>query len=73
MFHPSLSFRDPIIESSNYFVTIAKNSAELDALYRLRYQVFNTEMKAGSKEAEATQKDTDKYDQHSSHLIVRHK
>ena len=73
MFHPSLSFREPIIESSDYLVTIAKDVADFDELYRLRYQVFNIEMQAGSEEADATQKDTDKYDQHSSHLIVRHK
>ena len=59
--------------ATKYSVGIAQTPREIDELYKLRYDVFNTELGEGIKENEATGRDIDKFDANCEHLIVKDK
>ena len=57
--------------SGHYEVSLAANSQEREAVYALRFKVFNLELNEGLESAYATQLDQDKFDEHCVHLIVK--
>jgi len=59
--------------NTNYDIGIANDSKEVDELHKLRYDIFNVELKEGIKENEATQRDIDKFDANCDHLIIKDK
>jgi putative hemolysin len=58
------------IESGRYVVRFARNEAELDALLRLRYEVFNLELSEGLADAHITRRDEDGFDRQFHHLMI---
>lgn len=58
------------IETSRYVVRFARNEAELDALLRLRYEVFNLELSEGLADAHLTRRDEDGFDRQFHHLMI---
>lgn len=49
---------------------LAQTDAEREQVFRLRYQIFNEELKEGLKENEATGLDRDMYDDYCDHLMI---
>lgn len=49
---------------------LAKTASDREQVFRLRYQIFNEELKEGLKENEATGMDQDAYDQYCDHLMI---
>jgi putative hemolysin len=58
------------IETGRYVVRFAGNEAELDALLRLRYEVFNLELSEGLADAHITRRDEDGFDRQFHHLMI---
>ncbi|MCP3979310.1 MAG: GNAT family N-acetyltransferase [bacterium] len=58
------------IETGKYIVRFARDAGELDALQRLRFDVFNVEMKEGFDESWETRRDADRFDPFCHHLVV---
>jgi putative hemolysin len=56
----------------DYLVRLATTEVERRAAYRLRFEVFNLELKEGLDSAYATGEDTDPFDAVCDHLIVEH-
>lgn len=51
-------------------IKLAQTEAELEQAFRLRFRVFNEELKEGIPENEKTGMDTDSFDQYCDHLLV---
>lgn len=64
------SKRDVRFEAGRYIARLALTDAERAAAYRLRFVVFNLEMKEGLESAFLNGYDTDRYDEVCDHLIV---
>jgi len=62
---PQQTFSD-----ARYEVRFVQNAAELDAVLKLRFNVFNLELGEGLAESYATQRDRDEFDACCHHLIV---
>lgn len=62
--------REPRVEP--YCVGLAETDGERRAAFRLRFRVFNLEMKEGLDSSYQTGEDTDAFDSICDHLIVRH-
>jgi putative hemolysin len=58
------------ISDSRYVVKLAETVEEVDAALRLRFEVFNLEMKEGLDASFFTLRDEDGFDQQCHHLIV---
>lgn len=58
------------IGDSRYVVRYSRTAAELDAVLRLRYEVFNLELGEGLTSSHATGRDEDPYDTVCRHLMV---
>lgn len=58
---------------SSYVVSIAQGEHEVREALRLRYEVFRKELVNDDSDIESDELETDKYDTHCYHLIVRHK
>src|SRR5579872_5101864 len=56
----------------HYSVCLAETDRERRAAFRLRFQVFNLEMREGLESSYETGEDTDPFDGICDHLIVRH-
>lgn len=56
--------------SRSFVIDIARTEDQLDAVFALRYQIFNEELKQGLTTSVATQRDQDKYDKFCDHLLV---
>jgi putative hemolysin len=59
----------PFLEG-HYRVRFAEDAEDLDAVLRLRYEVFNVELQEGLAESHATGRDEDRFDAVCDHLIV---
>lgn len=57
-------------QEGRYEVRFARTGEELDALLRLRFEVFNLELAEGLEESFATGRDRDAFDDCCHHLIV---
>lgn len=64
------SKRDVRFEAGRYSTRLALTDAERAAAFRLRFLVFNLEMKEGLESAFLNGYDTDRYDEVCDHLIV---
>ena len=58
------------IADGAYIARFAQSPAELDAVLRLRFEVFNLELSEGFDASYRTQRDEDEFDAHCHHLIV---
>ena len=58
------------LETSRYTVRFARAQAELEAVQRLRFEVFNVELGEGLEESYATGRDEDRFDPVCHHLMV---
>lgn len=56
-----------------YAVRYAASVEELDAILRLRFDVFNIELQEGLAESFATGRDQDEFDAQCHHLLVEHR
>lgn len=56
--------------SGRYRLRFARDSRDLDAVQRLRYEVFNLELGEGLAASEATGRDADPFDAQCQHLMV---
>jgi putative hemolysin len=61
---------DGVIEHGRYQVRFARSEAELDAVLRLRFNIFNLELGEGLESSFATGRDEDPFDRVCHHLIV---
>lgn len=59
-----------VIEHGRYRVRFARRAAELDAVLRLRYRVFNLELGEGLAASAASGRDADAFDAGCHHLLV---
>jgi putative hemolysin len=60
-----------IARAGSYVARIASDSSELDAIFRLRFKVFNLEMQEGLDSAFVTGRDHDEYDPVCDHIFVQ--
>lgn len=58
------------LEDKNYIIKLAENAQEVDEALKLRFEVFNLEMKEGLESSYATMRDEDKYDKQFDHLLI---
>lgn len=56
-----------------YELDFARTEADLEAIQRLRFEVFNLEMEEGLEQSALTGRDQDIYDATCDHLFVRHR
>jgi putative hemolysin len=70
--YPLFTEHLPALELSDggYFVRFAHRPDELDAILRLRYEVFNLELNEGFESSHETQRDEDEFDAQCHHLMV---
>jgi len=61
------------ISEGAYSVRYAASIDELDAILRLRFDVFNIELREGLEESFATGRDQDEFDAQCHHLLVEHR
>ena len=61
------------LSGGSYSARFARSLADLEAVQRLRFQVFNLELQEGLDESYKTGLDRDQYDQNCHHLMVIHK
>lgn len=62
-----------VIESGEYRLRFAASKSELDALLKLRFDIYNLEMGEGLDDSYQTQRDVDAYDAQCHHLYVEYK
>lgn len=60
-------------DGGRYTLSFAENAGDLEAVQRLRFEVFNEELGEGLEESYATGLDRDPFDAICHHLIVTHK
>ncbi len=53
-----------------YRTRFARTPADLDAILRLRFEVFNVELNEGLSESDRTGRDEDPFDRHCDHLMI---
>ena len=56
----------------NYRTRLATTEADILAAQRLRFEVFNVELREGLSESWRTQRDADRFDATCDHLIIEH-
>ena len=62
---------DDVIREGRYELTFARTEAELDAVLRLRFAVFNLELGEGLDASYETGRDEDPFDAVCHHLVIR--
>jgi putative hemolysin len=72
--YPAQPWRIPdlCLRSGAYRLRFARNPADVQAVQRLRFQVFNLELGEGLHASYSTGRDEDGYDQRCHHLLVEH-
>lgn len=58
------------IGERTFILDIAQDSNQLDQVFRLRYRIFNQELKEGLASSEATGRDEDRFDEFCDHLLI---
>lgn len=61
------------LTAGSYSLRFARTPDELDAIQKLRFDVFNLELGEGLPQSFATGRDSDVYDAHCHHLVVEHR
>ena len=69
----SLSSKHSALNFGPYRLQFAESREDLEAAFRLRYQVFNLELNEGLESAHETGYDTDQFDKACDHLLVKHR
>jgi putative hemolysin len=59
------------LSDDQYSVSVARTNTEIDEALRLRFDVFNLELKEGLDSSYLTQKDEDQFDRQCDHLLIR--
>jgi putative hemolysin len=59
------------LSDEQYSVSVAHKNAEINEALRLRFDVFNLELKEGLDSSFLTQMDEDQYDRQCDHLLIR--
>jgi putative hemolysin len=59
-----------ILQTEKYILRIASSQADLESIFRLRFQVFNRELGLGYSHSHLTQMHQDKFDQVCHHLLL---
>src|SRR6476620_4843642 len=68
---PVLSFRTSFqLERGKYLIRLARTNEEVDSALRLRFAVFNIELREGLARSFANGKDQDDFDVQSEHVIL---
>lgn len=67
--HPKL-LPDGEFSAGRYTARFARSADEVDAILRLRFEVFNLEMKEGLEASFETGRDLDVFDPHCHHMLV---
>jgi putative hemolysin len=62
-----------VVTSGSYSLRFARAEEDLDAIQRLRFEIFNLELGEGLPESFATGRDVDIFDAQCHHLIVEHR
>ena len=62
---------EPVVRSG-YCMRLARNADDLERVQRLRFEVFNVELREGFASSWETGRDQDDYDPHVHHLMVEH-
>ncbi len=62
----------PFVAAPAYRFRLAVNESDLDAAQRLRFEVFNMELREGLAESWQTRRDSDRFDEVCDHLLVEH-
>ncbi len=66
--YPGINFN---LSDDHYSIQVARNQHEVDEALRMRFEVFNLELKEGLDSSYLTFKDEDKFDRQCDHLIIR--
>jgi len=61
---------DTVFSHGRLTVKLAVTKQEIEAAFRLRYDVFNRELREGLPESYLTGMDKDAYDDYCDHLVV---
>ena len=61
---------DSVAPGGRYLVRFARTEEELDRILRLRYDVFNLELREGLDTAHANGRDEDEFDRRFHHLLI---
>jgi putative hemolysin len=61
------------LESGEYLLRFAKDAKDLDAVCKLRFEVYNLELNEGLSASYRTHRDIDEFDAQCHHLMVVHK
>ncbi|MEE8468072.1 MAG: GNAT family N-acyltransferase [Planctomycetota bacterium] len=64
---------DLVRQVGEYTLRFARTAADLDAVCRLRFQIFNLELGEGLTESFSTGRDEDRFDAQCQHLMVIHR
>ena len=64
---------DLVRQTGVYTLRFARTEADLDAVCRLRFQIFNLELGEGLSESFSTGRDEDRFDSQCQHLMVIHR
>lgn len=67
------SIRLLVASAAGYATRLARDSADLRAAQRLRFEVFNLELNEGLEQSYATGRDEDPFDAVCDHLLVEHR
>ncbi len=59
-----------ILRDGKYELRFARSQAELDAVKRLRFEVFNLELNEGLEDSYLTEKDEDAFDEMCHHMMI---
>ncbi|HKP95983.1 MAG TPA: GNAT family N-acyltransferase [Fibrobacteria bacterium] len=62
-----------LIETGDYCLRFARDSRDLDAVCKLRFEVYNLELNEGLEDSYRTHRDVDEFDAQCHHLIVVHR
>ncbi|HZR84940.1 MAG TPA: GNAT family N-acyltransferase [Candidatus Binatia bacterium] len=60
----------PLVEQGRYSLRLAETESEIDAAFRLRFEVFNLELGEGLRRSLLTGRDQDEFDDFCRHLVV---
>lgn len=61
------------LEQGDYILRFARDGRDLDEVCRLRFQVYNLELREGLDSSYRTHRDFDEFDAQCHHLMVEHK
>ncbi|MBD2354874.1 GNAT family N-acetyltransferase [Tolypothrix sp. FACHB-123] len=69
--NPASSLIDfPVLQSKNYILKLATTEAELESIFRLRFEVFNLELGLGFSNSNTDRMDRDRFDAVCHHLML---